>query len=115
MFKGNAIVIYANKKGREPFFEWFSSLKDRTTRARIRNRIARLELGHLGDCEAVGDGIFELRLFFGSGYRIYFAEYESATVLLCGGDKKTQSKDISKAKSYWKEFKEVKYEKVENI
>jgi len=101
------VVIYANKRGREPFSEWFSSLKDRTFRARVRNRISRLELGNFGDCEPVGEGVFELRLFFGSGLRVYFAEYESTEViLLCGGDKKTQNKDILKAKDYWKEFKD---------
>lgn len=106
MIKKKTVVIYANKRGREPFSKWFSSLKDRTFRARIRNRISRLELGNFGDCEPVGEGIFELRFFFGSGLRIYFAKYERMEViLLCGGDKKTQNRDILKAKDYWKEFK----------
>jgi len=101
------IIIYADKKGTEPFSAWFSSLKDRIVRARIRNRIARLEFGYFGDCEPVGEGVFELRFFFGSGFRIYFAEYDHITiVLLGGGDKKSQNKDIKKAKNYWKEFKE---------
>ena len=102
MLKKKTVVIYANKNGHEPFSEWLSSLKDRTIRARIRNRISRLDLGNFGDCEPVGEGIFELRLFFGPGYRVYFAEYESTTIiLLCGGDKKTQNRDILKAKDYW--------------
>lgn len=111
MLKKKTVVIYANKNEREPFSEWFNSLKDRTFRARIRNRISRLELGNFGDYEPVGDGIFELRFFFGPGFRVYFAEYESTIIiLLCGGDKKTQNKDILKAKDFWREFKEIKNE-----
>lgn len=113
MLEKKTVVIYANKRGRELFSEWLSSLKDRTFRARVRNRISRLELGNFGDCEPVGEGVFELRFFFGSGLRVYFAEYESTEiVLLFGGNKKTQSKDILKARDYWKEFKnEEKNEK----
>lgn len=113
MFKKKIVVIYAEKNGREPFLEWLTSLKDRTFRARIRNRISRLELGHFGDCEPVGEGIFELRFFFGPGFRVYFAKHEDTTILLLGGgDKKTQAKDILKAKSCWKKFKETENEKI---
>ena len=113
MFKKKTVVIYAEKNGREPFLEWLTSLKDRTFRARIRNRISRLELGHFGDCEPVGEGIFELRFFFGPGFRVYFAKHEDTTILLIGGgDKKTQAKDILKAKSCWKKFKEKENEKI---
>lgn len=112
MLKKKTVVIYATKNGREPFSEWLNSLKDKIIRARIRNRISRFELGNFGDCEPVGDGVFELRLFFGPGFRVYFAEYENTTIiLLCGGDKKTQNRDILKAKEYWKEFKERENEK----
>lgn len=104
-----SVVIYANKKGYEPFSGWLNSLTDRMVRARIRNRISRLELGNFGDCEPVGEGVFELRLFFGSGFRVYFAKYENTTIILLGGgDKKTQNKDILKAKDCWKEFKETR-------
>jgi len=113
MLEKKIVVIYADKNGHEPFSEWLSSLKDRTFRARIRNRISRLELGNFGDCEPVGEGIFELRFFFGSGFRIYFAEYEGTAILLLGGgDKKTQIKDILKAKSCWKKFKEKEHENI---
>ena len=113
MFEKKTAVIYAEKNGREPFSEWLTSLKDRTFRARIRNRISRLELGHFGDCEPVGEGIFELRFFFGPGFRVYFAKHEDTTILLLGGgDKKTQAKDILKAKSCWKKFKETENEKI---
>jgi putative addiction module killer protein len=67
MFAKKTVVIYANKSGREPFSDWLISLKDRTFRARIRNRISRLELGNLGDCEPIGDGIFSYGSFLGPG------------------------------------------------
>jgi len=114
MFTKKRVVIYADTNGREPFSDWLISLKDRTFRARIRNRISRLELGNMGDCEPVGEGIFELRFFFGPGFRVYFANHEDATILLLGGgDKKTQAKDILKAKSCWKKFKETENEKIQ--
>ena len=106
--EGKAVVIYADKRGIEPFTKWFRSLKDKVVKARIRNRISRLGFGNLGDYESVGEGVFELRLFFGSGFRVYFAEYEETTIILLGGgDKKTQAKDILKAKNCWKKFKET--------
>ena len=109
MFKKKTVVIYADKKGNEPFSQCLSSVKDRIARTRIRNRLSRLELGHFGDCEPVGEGIFELRFFFGSGFRVYFAEYENITIILLGGgDKRTQNKDILKTKGCWREFKETK-------
>lgn len=109
MLEKKTIIIYSDRNGREPFSEWLLTLKDRIARARVRNRISRLELGHFGDCEFVGEGVYELRFFFGSGFRVYFAEYKNEVILLlCGGDKKTQSKDILKAKEYWKEFKEIR-------
>ena len=98
---------YTTLAGEIPFLKWLNKLKDSVTRLRIRHRLDRLELGNLGDCQSVGDGVFELRLFFGSGYRIYFAEQdETIVILLCAGDKSTQKKDIKIAKSYWQELKE---------
>ena len=68
----------------------------------------RLEAGNFGDCHVVRDGVFELRLHFGAGYRIYFSNLDNRRVLvLCGGDKSTQSRDIERAKSYWFEYKET--------
>ena len=69
--------------------------------------IRRLEAGLYGDCEPVGEGVMELRLFFGPGYRVYFGEEaENLVILLCGGDKSTQRQDIETAKRYWKEHQE---------
>jgi len=81
-------------------------------RARIRERIARLRLGNMGDCEPVGEGVSELIIHFGPGYRIYFAqEGINIVVLITGGSKKTQKKDIRTAKILWKDYKERENEK----
>ena len=68
-------------------------------------RVSRLQQGNYGDCEPVGEGVSELRLFFGSGYRVYFGEQENhIIILLCGGGKATQAKDIEQAKTFWKDY-----------
>ena len=68
----------------------------------------RLEEGNFGDYRSVGEGVFELRLHLGSGYRIYFGEVDNKVVLvLCGGDKSTQQRDIDNAKTHWLEYKET--------
>lgn len=97
--------IYQDRNGNEPFLEWFSSLKDKSTAARIRSRLRRVEeTGNLGDFQSVGDGVFEFRLQFGPGYRIYFGKIgNDAILLLQGGDKGSQSQDIVKAMTDWKE------------
>ena len=100
------IRIYTDQKGRVPFNDWLESL-DTSSRARIRARIDRLTLGNYGDYKAVGDGVKELRLNFGPGYRVYFAEEDAVIIiLLCGGHKKTQCKDITRAINYWNQLKE---------
>jgi putative addiction module killer protein len=99
------IRIYITSNGKQPFNEWLAEIKDNTTEARIKRRLDRLSLGHYGDVKSLGDGISELRLQFGSGYRIYFGEIDNKIVLLlCAGDKSTQSRDIQKAKEYWQKF-----------
>jgi len=80
------------------FDAWLSKLRDRQARARILVRIRRLSLGNPGDVKAVGNGISEMRVDHGPGYRVYFAKRGSTLVLLlCGGDKRTQSADIKRA------------------
>lgn len=99
------ILIYTDKYGNEPYTDWVSGLKNKKAAQRIRLRVRRLENGAYGDCEPVGEGVSELRLFFGPGYRVYFAEpEENVIVLLCAGDKGTQKRDIKNAKSYWQEY-----------
>jgi putative addiction module killer protein len=98
---------YIISDGRIPFAEWIDSLRDRNTRAKINNRLKRLSLGNLGDYRSVGEGVFELRIDWGPGYRVYFGQIGLTIVLLlCGGDKSTQDRDILKAKEYWAEYEE---------
>ena len=83
----------------EIFTKWFDGLKDRRARARIQARVDRVEMGHFGDVAPVGDGISELRIFYGPGYRVYFVQKgKVVVVLLSGGDKSSQKSDIVKAK-----------------
>lgn len=96
---------YITPSGNSPFEEWLSALKDSKTRARIRVRLDRLSLGLFGDRKSLGNGLHELRLDFGSGYRVYFGQDgDVLIILLCGGDKSTQRKDIENARLYWKDY-----------
>jgi putative addiction module killer protein len=105
MAKPKRVIVYADADGNEPFTDWLYKLHDIMGRKRILARIARMEQGNYGDCEPVGEGICELRMFFGPGYRVYFGEDASnVVVLLCGGDKGSQNQDIKDAKAYWKEY-----------
>src|SRR5205085_2643172 len=84
----------------DAYAHWFAGLKDRETRARILVRIRRLSLGNPGDAKSVGGGVSELRIDYGPGYRVYFAQRgEMLIVLLGGGDKRTQAADIRAALS----------------
>lgn len=97
--------MFADDTGYEPLTEWLEHLKDVKGKQRIQARLRRLEQGLYGDCAPVGEGVLELRLFFGPGYRVYFGEEaEHLVILLCGGDKSTQKQDIDTAKAYWKEY-----------
>ena len=97
------VKFYKDKEEKEPFTEWLRSLRDGLGKKRILARLRRVEQGNYGDCDPVGDGVFELRLHFGPGYRIYFGEQDKTIVIiLCGGDKSSQQKDIEDAKLYWK-------------
>lgn len=106
MLTNNIIEIYCDKYGKEPFTIWINSLKDSTTKARIQQRIRRIEGGNFGDHTSVGMGVWELRLDFGPGYRVYYAhENNQVVILLCAGSKKSQQKDIDQAQGYWTEYK----------
>jgi len=98
------ILLY-RQGGRCPFSEWISSLKDARAVGIVRARLNRIRLGNFGDCKAAGEGVEELRIDFGPGYRVYFGRQGPLfVILLCGGSKKTQAKDIANAKKYWKEY-----------
>ena len=100
------IRTYETEDGKVPFNEWLEKLRDRQVRSLIRTRINRLRLGLFGDCKAVGNGVSELRISFGAGYRLYFGqESNEIIILLCGGDKSSQTQDIAKAKEYWQDYR----------
>lgn len=102
------VVNYTTSKGKEPFNEWLQKL-DTNTRAKIRARIARIRIGNLGDCKRIkgATGIWELRVDYGPGYRVYLAKNGTTVViLLIGGDKRSQLRDIEKAKRYWLAYKD---------
>lgn len=102
------IQYHQTANGREPFMEWYDSLRDPKTQNRIDRRLERVETGNLGEYKSVGDGVFELILDFGPGYRIYFGEVDNIIVLLlCGGGKNSQNRDIERAKQYWLQYKEA--------
>ena len=99
------LKIYVTKDGKKPFLEWLESLKDKNTRYRTKERLDRVSLGNLGDHKFISNGVYELRLAFGSGYRIYYGSEDSAVILLlCGGDKSTQKKDVKNAIAYLKDY-----------
>ena len=100
------VFVYRDRSGESPYFEWLGAL-DWKTRERILSRVARLKWGQFGAFKALDDGVYELRLFFGPGYRVYFGEHRGTVILLLsGGDKSTQKKDIKTATQYWKSYLE---------
>lgn len=99
------IKIYSTETGKEPFTEWLENLNDLKAKGKIRARLNRVRLGNLSDFKAVGEGVFELRINFGPGYRVYFGRMgKKLVIILAGGDKSSQNRDIQKAKQYWLEY-----------
>jgi len=97
---------YAASDGRYPFTVWVKSLPDVRMRARVAARINRLRLGNFGDAKPVGDGVMELRIHAGKGVRVYFGRIGKRMVLiLAGGDKSTQRRDIERAREYWQDYR----------
>lgn len=89
----------------EQFEQWYKAIQDVRSRRKITLRIERLKVGNFGDWKSVGDGVFELRISFGPGFRVYFARKgNTLVVLLFRGDKDSQSKDIQKAREIWKDI-----------
>ena len=105
------LFIYETKEGRNPYSEWLEGLKDKRTKGVIRARLNRVRLGNFGDCKAVGEGVFEFKIDYGPGFRIYYGrEGKEVVILLCGGVKKSQKQDIKKAKEYWADYRSRKNE-----
>ena len=101
------VVQYVTSTGKVPYQEWLGRLKDKTAKASVIRRILRIELGDLGDHKRIGDGVSELRIDVGPGYRVYFGSIGGTIVLLLSaGSKGTQSRDIERAKKYWKDHRE---------
>lgn len=97
---------YIASNGKNPFREWINSLRETKTQQIIDTRLNYVRRGTFGDCEPVGQGISELKIHHGPGYRIYFGQIgKTIVLLLCGGTKKTQSSDIQKAYQYWTEYR----------
>lgn len=106
------IFYYKTSTGKEPFWQWLDEL-DVKSRAVIKSRIDRMSCGNFGDAKNIknGQGVWELRIDYGPGFRVYFArEQQVVVIILCAGDKGTQSRDIDKAKKYWGDIRR-NYEK----
>lgn len=98
------VVEYLTENDRSPFRDWLETL-NLSFRARIQARIFRFETGNLGDYKALGESLFEARLDFGTGFRVYFGIHSGRLILLLsGGDKKSQQRDIQKARKLWLEY-----------
>jgi putative addiction module killer protein len=99
------VEVYQTVNGHKPFQEWLDGLKDREGRAKIAVKVDRLGLGNLGGCKSLGGGLHELKVDFGPGYRLYFADVRPVIILLlCGGDKSTQAKDIENARKHLADY-----------
>jgi len=108
------IEFYETANGKCPFETWLKDMKEQHTRAQVLMRLDRLKLANFGDCKTLQEGVCELRIHYGPGIRIYYGKIGSKVVLLlCGGDKGSQNRDIAKAKEYLKDYqsRELKYGK----
>ena len=102
------LVLYVTEEGKVLFEDWFNKL-DPAAALKVRTALARIETGNLGDVKPVGQGVSERRITFGPGYRVYFGQDgDKLVILLCGGTKKRQSRDIEQAKAFWDDYKSRK-------
>ncbi len=101
------LEIYETKAQKAPFSIWFERVRETHTRAKILTRLDRLKIGNFGDCKSVGEGVYELRIHYGPGIRVYYSRVGNKVILLlCGGDKGSQIKDIKKAKEFLQDYKD---------
>jgi len=106
------IQPYYTPSGKIPFAQWQDALRDRKVKTAIARRLYRVAQGHFGDCKPCRDGVWEMRIDLGSGYRVYYAlAGKTVVLLLCGGNKRTQQADISKACEYWHDWQIRQQEK----
>ena len=99
--------IYTNSSGHAPFEDWLQRLPDRAARAKVRARLTRIEAGNLGDCKPLREGVQELRIDYGPGYRVYLSRQGTVLVLLlCGSDKSNQQREIARAIEYLEDWKQ---------
>lgn len=106
MVQPREIRLYTTAEGRIPYDEWFDSLRDINAKAKIIQRLERVSRGNFGDYRSLGEGVCELRIDYGPGYRVYFGQAGTTIVLLLiGGDKSTQARDIRTAKDYWTDYR----------
>ena len=101
-----SIEYYETEDGQRPFQNWLLSMRDKEGRRKIKVRIDRVSLGNFGYCDPVGDGVLELKIDFGPGYRVYFGLVgNKLVILLNGGDKDSQRRDIKTAHEYWADYR----------
>lgn len=101
----NIINEYTDRQGKSLYKDWLVNLRDVRAKAKIIMQVDRMELGLMGDSQPIGEGLSELRIHYGPGYRVYYGkEGNQLFLLLCGGDKSTQPKDIKKAKNLWQNY-----------
>lgn len=101
------LEYYLDDEGNAPFIRWLHALRDQVAVYRIRARLDRVALGNFGKVNSVGDGVWELKIDHGPGYRVYYAMTgKTIVLLLIGGDKSTQQRDIGTAKAFWKRQQE---------
>lgn len=105
--KVNELRFYIDANGRNHFDEWLTKLRNDMVKTAIDRRSARMEAGNFGDCKFLRDGVWELRIDVGPGYRVYYAKAGSTVILLlCGGDKRKQDSDIDRACKYWLDWQQ---------
>ncbi|WP_341961231.1 type II toxin-antitoxin system RelE/ParE family toxin [Pseudomonas sp. RC10] len=101
----NNVTHYLSSNGEDLYQHWLERLKDRTAKARITMRVNRIAAGAFGDCKPVGQGVWELKIDHGPGYRVYYALADKQLILLLlGGDKRSQQADIHKAIACWGDY-----------
>ena len=101
--------IYESANGEKPYENWLRALKDKRAQAKIAARVDRAEIGNFGKYRELQNGVYEIKEDFGPGYRVYFGiDGDEIILLLCGGDKGSQGRDIERAKKFWKEYNERK-------